>query len=124
MASTAVLEAEPAASRSKGGLFSMLDSFRATFDDSDAPVWVTRLDGTPVYMNTASVRLLSSAPATADRGTPFGSGGELTRQIAGWPGPAQQPARIAGRTFDALVSPLADHQGESVGAVITLRAAG
>ena len=102
----------------------MLPTIKATFQDSDTPVWVTHLDGRSVYTNPAGLRLSgrSNGPENPlDRVEGFK---HMLQQVARRDRPAHRRTRLAGRDGEAWVSPLQDHHGQTVAALMTFRPAG
>jgi len=101
----------------------MYAAFEATFGDTTTPVWVTNLDGQPLYMNPAGAQVFSSGVdhgSPRDRRSVFG---QMLDEVSRQHRPAHRQARLQGRTFEALLSPLQNHHGQTVAALMTLRPA-
>ena len=97
----------------------MLPAIKATFKDSSMPVWVTHLDGQSVYTNPAGLRLSGRSNGTdypLDRVEGFE---QMLEQVARQHRPAHRRTRLAGRDGEAWLSPLQDHHGQTVAALMT-----
>ncbi len=102
----------------------MLPTIKATFQDSSTPVWVTHLDGQSVYTNPAGLRLSSGSNGPENPLDRVEGFEQMLQQVARRDRPAHRRTRLAGRDGEAWLSPLQDHHGQTVAALMTFRPVG
>ena len=102
----------------------MLPRIKATFQDSSTPVWVTHLDGRSVYTNPAGLGLSGGANGPENPLDRVEGFEQMLDQVARRDRPAHCRTRLAGRDGEAWVSPLQDHHGQTVAALMTFWVAG
>ncbi len=109
--------------RSKDDLTTMFPALKATFNDTPAPVWVTNLEGQHLYTNPAGAEVLGGGVGHGTLRDQRSVFGEMLDEVSRLHRPVQRSARLRGRQFDALLSPLQNHHGRTVAALMTLRPA-